>query len=198
MRNFRISKRHPVIWCAMFVAGLLTAVDAASRPTILQPPQTITISAGELSDHPDRYYGKRVKLTGEVEDVYSRSVFSIDEDRLWSSGSDVLVVNPDAMRRVNQDRTVTVQGVVRPFSHADIDRYIVRHGWQWDLASVFHVRFAKRPIVIADSIMTADSRELVAHGEAIRESAGQYHQPMIGDPSAALTSVIYTTPEELS
>ena len=163
-----------------------------------QKQEAMTITAGELADHPDRYYGKRVKITGEVEDVYSRSVFSLDEDRLWSTGRDVLVLNPDAAGRVTGNKSVTVQGTVRPFSYADVDNYIIRHGWQWDLATVYHTRFARRPIVIADSVMTGANRELVMHSDVVRSSADAYGKPWTGKPSAMPADIVYTTPEDLS
>ena len=192
----------PVLCGALVAVWPMSPVRAASvpagQPHIAQQQDAMTISPGELADHPDRYYGKRVKITGEVEDVYSRSVFAVDEDRLWSTGRDVLVLNPNAVARVNEDRSVTVQGIVRPFRYTDVDSYISWHGWQWDLARVYENRFSRRPIVIADSIVAANNRELVMQGDKVRSSTAEYGKPAISKPVVLPANVIFTTPEDLS
>lgn len=197
MANFSTSKLTRTVVVGVLVLGLVTTARATDQNSQQTAQQPITITPGELSDHPDRYYGKRVTVTGEVEDVYSRSVFALDEDRLWSTGRDVLVVNPNAAGRATEDGWVTVQGVVRQFNYTDVDNYLVRHGWQWDLATVYRTRFATRPVVIADSIMEG-TRELVIDGNTVRSSAGMYGKPMTAKPDPGQTSVVYTTPGTLS
>ena len=205
MTNFRIPKSLRIVCVGLLATVALSPMHAASgsfgRHTpqnMAQQPAAVSITAGELADHPERYFGKRVQITGEVEDVYSRSVFAIDEDRLWSTGRDVLVLNPNAVARVSDNKSVTVRGVVRPFSYTDVDTYIVRHGWQWDLAKIYETRFSQRPIVIADSIMSSNNLELVIRGDTVQSSAADYGKPTSNIPAATSAAVIYTTPEDLS
>jgi hypothetical protein len=209
MTSFRISKSLFFMTGGLVAAVGITTISAASDPifrtrqqqaaqqTTAQQAAT-TVTAGELADHPDRYYGKRVKITGEVEDVYSRSVFAIDEDKLWSTGRDVLVLNAHAAGRVNADKSVTVQGIVRPFRYTEVNDYVVGHGWYWELGTAYRTRFTNRPIVVAESIQDDSGLELVREGDKVRSAAADYGKPMTGKPTAAKDHVVHTTPEDIS
>jgi hypothetical protein len=118
-----------------------------------------TVTAGELSDHPDRYYGKTMSVTAEVEDVYSRSMFSLDEDKLWSTGRDVIVINPRPTAAVTDNDHVTVVGDVRRFTMTELRREF--DDLDWDLRPEITAWVAKRPVIVARSIQTERGDELV-------------------------------------
>jgi hypothetical protein len=118
-----------------------------------------TVTAGEVADHPDRYYGKTLSVTAEVEDVYNKSVFSLDEDKLWSTGRDVIVVNPRPGEAARDDTEVTVVGPLRRFTMAEFRRdfdYL-----DWDLRPEITGWIEQRPVIVAQSIRTSSGQELV-------------------------------------
>ena len=55
-----------------------------------------TVSVGEISEHPERFINQNVKVTGEVEKIFNAHTFSLDEDRVFSTGVDVLVLSKRA------------------------------------------------------------------------------------------------------
>jgi hypothetical protein len=118
-----------------------------------------TVTAGDLADHPDRYYGKTISVTAEVEDVYNNSVFSLDEDKVWSTGQDVIVINPRPATAVRNDTRLIVTGKVRQLSLAEFEREF--QGVDWNLRPAILSWIDRRPVIVAESIRTQSGDELV-------------------------------------
>jgi hypothetical protein len=139
-------------------AGLGTSSTSAWAPAQQTIAQTITVTT--LSERPDQFQNKRVSITADVEDVYSRTMFSLDDDRVWSTGKDVLVINPRPLDRLIDNTSVTVTGTVYAFRRAEIERRL--EPWSWDVSPDLVLRFQDRPVLVAESIRVKDSdREFV-------------------------------------
>lgn len=119
-----------------------------------------TVKAGDIAANPSRFYGQKVTVRAEVEDVLSRQVFLLDEDKLFA-WPDVLVITPALSSIVPEDQIVTVTGMVRAFVDADLRR---EYNWDWwgDLDTDIVVTFRDRPVIIADSVKTQSGTELIA------------------------------------
>jgi hypothetical protein len=116
-------------------------------------------TAGDIAANPANYYGKKVTVKAEVEDVLGTQVFLLDEDRLFA-WPDVMVITPALSNAVNEDSMVTVTGTVRQFVDADFRR---EYNWNWwdRLDPDIEVTFRNRPVIVADSVRTAEGAELV-------------------------------------
>jgi hypothetical protein len=147
----------------MFFVGL--AMFAVSMPvtqaqTSLGQIAPRVVTADELAQHPERYYGLRVSVSGSVEDVYNPSLFTVDDDHLWTASRDVLVLNSRPADRAIADADVAVTGMLVRFSRDEVERRI-----QDRLASLDRDlldRFKDKPVIIADSIRTASGVELMS------------------------------------
>ena len=119
----------------------------------------MTVKAGDIANNPARYYGQKVTVRAEVEDVLSRQVFLLDEDKLFA-WPDVLVITPTVTSAVPEDEVVTVTGTVRAFVDADFRR---DYNWNWwgDMDNDISVTFRDRPVIVADSVKTQNGTELV-------------------------------------
>jgi hypothetical protein len=136
------------------------------------------ISAGEIADHPERYYGQRVAVAAEVEQIFSPRLFTLDEDRFFSTGRDVLVLMPNAEAVPLDGSWVTVAGTLRPFVKTEITR-----SYRWlTLDPALWIRFDQRPAIVADSVRTASNAELV---RLTPESASPSNRPASSAPSAS-------------
>lgn len=116
-------------------------------------------NAGNLADDSKRYYGTQVSVTADVEDIYSRSVFALDEDKVWSTGEDVLVVARDLEEPVNDEMYVTVVGDVVQFDEADIERLV--NDDDLELAPDIADYLNDRPVIIASSVVTEAGEQLL-------------------------------------
>jgi hypothetical protein len=120
------------------------------------------ISAGKLAKDAKKFYGQKVTVTAEVEDVLDNHSFTLDEDAILA-GPDVLVLVPRGMSTMGlkHDEKVTVTGTVRPFVQAELEK---DYDWFKDgkiLKKDTKIDYKTRPVVIADSVKTASGSELI-------------------------------------
>jgi hypothetical protein len=139
--------------------------DRDIRPVDRDLPRAVTYPDGAepititlLADKPDRYYGHRVSITAPVEDVYSTTTFTLDEDTRYSNGRRVIVINPQPSGRVEDRSRVTVVGTLYKFDRRDIEKRL--GGWRWDVSDDLVKAFDDHPVLIAESIR-ATSHEYV-------------------------------------
>lgn len=126
------------------------ARSASAAPPAAGAAAARAVSVGDISEHPERYLGQTVVVRGEIEQVFSPSVFSLDEDRVFSAGVDVLVISkrPGVAK---EDRRATVTGVVRRFVRAEMQKEIV----DFDLRPEWLVDFETRPVIVATDVTLA-------------------------------------------
>ena len=159
--------RHPQLAgparpALMFLVGLAFAVSMpvmqAQTSNRQIAPRVVT--ADELAEHPDRYYGLRVSMTGSVEDVYNRNLFTVDDDRTWTASREVLVLNPRPIDRALADTELMITGTLVRLTREEIQRRTDdrRVTLDRDLLE----RFNQRPVLIAESIRTASGVALMA------------------------------------
>jgi hypothetical protein len=110
-----------------------------------------TPSAGDITSHPDRYAGQQVTLKSSVKKTMPNGFFTLKDD-------DLLVLSPSGEPMENQE--ITVHGTVQTYSAPDFKK---RYTWFRSNANVDR-QYKDRPVVVADSILTADGREVVKEG----------------------------------
>jgi hypothetical protein len=123
----------------------------------------MTISAGKLAKDGKKYYGRNVTVRAEVEDVLDSHSFTLDEDSVLA-GPDVVVLVPAGFDTASlaHDQVVTVTGRVRPYVVADLDK-----DFDWFkngkvVSTSTKVDYKTRPVLVAESITTADGRTLMS------------------------------------
>jgi hypothetical protein len=107
------------------------------------------VNLDDLEDHASQYTGKRITVTGEIQNVLGPRLFTVDEDDWIDFDGETLVLVPaPAIAFVREDRPVTITGTVRPFVKAEIE-----HEWGWfNDQPRLEAEFTKRPVLVADSI----------------------------------------------
>ena len=131
-------------------------VEYESKPAIIAQAIALAPEPGKITEDPQRYYGKPLAVTGEIEDIRTPNSFTLDEDQLFGA-TDLLVlrVNPKAgapaIAPVKDGETVAVTGVLRPFVVADIERdYDLT--WDLDLQKKLEAEYSQKPVLIADAV----------------------------------------------
>ena len=169
MKKFhRVSILSASIAAVALVAGsggMVLAQTGTSKPQSgqSQPAQAsgaaIPASAGEIAANPEKYYGKKVTVRAEIDDVLGSQMFLLDEDRAFA-WPDVLVITPPLGSKLEEDSMVTVTGTVRAFVDADFRR---DYNWNWwdRLDPDIEVTFRNRPAIIADSVKSHQGSALV-------------------------------------
>ena len=139
----------------MFVAGL-SIVAAAQRSTPPLPPipaDPVAASVDDISNHPDRFFGKAVTVVEDVARVMGARVFTLDEESPLGRGKDVMVVAPAGVT-VREDDDVEVTGVVQQFSWTQLEK----EKFDFDFSREWQLEFKSRPVIYATSVRPAKSR----------------------------------------
>lgn len=131
-------------------AGQATGTsDAAANPE-QSKAAPISLSPAAIARTPAQYYGRRVEVGGEIEDVFSNNVFTLDEDALFA-GPDVLVITRRPATAVSDGADIRVTGTLRRFSWTE-----VRDDFDWlELDRDLVVSLENRRVLVADSVARA-------------------------------------------
>ena len=143
----------------MIAAAVTLALGATGLATGWAVQSPITVKAGEIAANPEKYYGKKVMVKAEVEDVLGAQMFLLDEDRLFA-WPDVLVIAQKLTGAVPEDTEVTVVGTVQKYTSTTLRR---DYDWDWwnDIDVDIEMTFRDRPVIIADSVKSESGTELV-------------------------------------
>src|SRR5688572_5247465 len=72
--------------------GSILFVPAGQRTAAAAPKAPVRVTASEIAANPQQFFGKRVMVKGDVDDVENVHMFTLDEDKI-SSNTDLLVIN---------------------------------------------------------------------------------------------------------
>ncbi|MBF2009471.1 MAG: hypothetical protein IGS49_29615 [Chlorogloeopsis fritschii C42_A2020_084] len=125
-------------------------VEYENKPAIIAQSLAQAPKPGEITTDPKQYYGKRLAVTGEVENITGVNSFTLDEDKLFG-GQDLLVLHTKPQPKVTEDEKVAVTGVLRPFVVADLER---EYNLTWDLnvRRQLEAEYSNKPVLIADEV----------------------------------------------
>jgi len=131
--------------------GGAPATPAAPAAKPLVPVATNTIAA-----NPDAFYGQAVTITASVEQILSRSSFTVDQRRVGDAPApkqptDVLVLVPNIQRPVDLKSYVTVMGELMKFDPAEVAKKA--KDYKIDLPPEAATKYAGRPVLIATSVI---------------------------------------------
>jgi len=114
----------------------------------------VPLSAGSLILAPDSHYGENVSMTAAVEQVLTKTTFTVDQDKTKSTGKDILIISPTLQSPVTANTYITIVGEVVKFDPADIARRA--RGYTLDLPPDLVEKYRGKPAVLATSIVTPD------------------------------------------
>lgn len=116
------------------------------------PAEGGVATVSEIVSNPELYFGQNVLVQGDVNSIFSPTIFTLDEEALLAAGidNDLLVIAEDANAYALDDGwlddSVQVQGIVRQLVTADIERDL-----NIDLTTEIEAEYESRPVIIAAS-----------------------------------------------
>src|SRR6185503_16688543 len=140
--------------------------------------------------NPDAYYGQGVTITAAVEQILSKSAFSVDQHRVGTAPApakptDVLILVPTLQSPVEPKAYVTVMGELVKFDPADVAKKA--KDYKIDLPPDVVAKYTGRPAMIATSVIT----------EKFVDLAKRLPPPMTADEEA-LSKVMKQLPPALA
>lgn len=124
--------------------------DYINKPAIIARYIVLAPEPGQITQHPEQYYRRKVAVTGKVENIRSPVLLTLHENQLFG-GEDLLVLLKAPPKvAINQNQTVSIRGEVRPFVVAEIER---DYGFTWDLKVKRELegKYGNRPILVAET-----------------------------------------------
>jgi cytochrome c556 len=132
----------------------------AELPAAPAPPTKplVPVVASTLAAKPDAYYGEFVSMTATVDQRFSRTAFTMDQDAAKTLEQDVIVVAPRILDDVEANTYVTVIGEVVRFDPAYFEGRF--KDFKLDLAPDVVEKYRGRPLVVASSVINSKLRDL--------------------------------------
>lgn len=125
-------------------------IEYENKPAIIAQSIALSPDPGDITKNPEKYYNKRLAVTGEVEDIQDANTFTLDEEKLFGA-TDLLVLNPKPKTAIKDDEVVAVTGVLRPFVLAEFEREY-ELGWDLKLKQKLEAEYKTKPVFVADSV----------------------------------------------
>lgn len=125
-------------------------VEYENKSAIIARSIALSPDPGDITKNPEKYYNKRLAVTGEVEEIQNANTFTLEEEKLFGA-TDLLVLNPKPETAVKDDETVAVTGVLRPFVAAEFEREYDL-GWDLQLKEKLEAEYKTKPVFVADSV----------------------------------------------
>lgn len=125
--------------------------DHINKPAIIAKSMMLAPTAGQITKDPNKYYGTKLAVRSEVDNIQSPVLFTLDENSMLG-GEDLLVLFIGTPKSpIKQGQTIEVVGVVRPFAVADIQR---DYGITWDerVRGQLEADYRNKPVLVADTI----------------------------------------------
>ena len=90
------------------------------QPPAAQAKPVVPVATNSVNAHPDTYFGQTVTMTAAVDQILSKSAFSVDQQRVAGAPApkgptDVLVLVPTLQSPVDPKAYVTVMGELVKF-----------------------------------------------------------------------------------
>jgi hypothetical protein len=125
-----------------------------------------TPDAGDIAGNPARYAGQQVTIKSDVKKLMPNGFFTLDDN-------DLLVLSPSG--QPIEDQEVTIHGTVQTYSAPELKS---RYAWFKSDSSIDR-EYKDRAVIVADSILTADGREIVGGaGSALPAGSGEARPPL--------------------
>jgi hypothetical protein len=144
-----------IAFAATLVAliGSFAMVRAQQSQPADPPRPMLPVAASSVATHPELYLGETVSMMGTVDQSFSRTIFSIDQDKTTSTGHDVLVLAPTLNGAVVPNSYVTVVGQVMRFDPVEIAGKMKE--FTLDLTPEVVAKYRGRPAVLATAIINS-------------------------------------------
>ena len=165
------------------------------------------LATNTIAANPDAYYGQAVTITAAVDQILSRTSFTVDQRRVGDAPNapkpngptDVLVLVPNIQRPVDAKSYVTVMGELMKFDPAEVAKKA--KDYKIDLPPDAATKYAGRPVLIATSVINDkfdDVAKRLPPPLNAEEEAFQKVMRAVGPAAAALRPAVDSSNAEVA
>jgi hypothetical protein len=158
MRTHSSFKYSAALAAIALVAAALASAHAQQAPAAAPPAKPLVpLATNTVTANPDAYYGESITVTAAVGQILSKSVFSVDQQKIGPGnkpqpgGADVLVIAPTLNTAVEVNSYVTVMGELVKFDPDVIARR--SKDYKLDLSPEMIAKYRGRPALMATAVI---------------------------------------------
>jgi hypothetical protein len=164
----------------------------------------VPVATNTIAANPDAFYGQAVTITASVEQILSKTSFTVDQRRVGDAPApkqptDVLVLVPNIQRPVDLKSYVTVMGDLIKFDPAEVAKKA--KDYKIDLPPEAAAKYAGRPVLIATSVINDkfdDVAKRLPPPLNAEEEAFQKVMRAVGPAAAALRPAVDSSNAEVA
>ncbi|ARV59752.1 hypothetical protein BZZ01_14930 [Nostocales cyanobacterium HT-58-2] len=125
--------------------------DYINKPAIIAKSIMLAATPAQITNNPSKYYGTKLSVRGEVDNIQSPVLFTLDEKSLLGKEDLLVLLIATPKRAIKQGQTIGMEGVVRPFIVADIER---DYGITWDqrVRQQLEADYGNKAVFVADTL----------------------------------------------
>ena len=143
--------------------------DRSTAAMVADPAWGEKVKIDDLEDHPERFAGKTINVDGEVDKLLGPRAFELEEPDGKSDGEVLVIVSPGLVAMLRDEDKVTVSGVVKAFTKAELEREAT---WL-DLSDIPADKIAGKPILVATRIAGGEANRVY-----VADMTGKVHTPV--------------------
>lgn len=151
----------------------------------------VPLAASTIVNNPDPYVGEYISVTAAVEQLLTKSTFSVDQDKT-KADKDILVIAPTMTGTVDANAYVTVLGELVKFDPDEIKKKT--KNYTLDLSPELVAKYKGRPAVVATAVVVnatgVDIAKVLPPPLTPEEEAFQKIMRQVGPANTALRGAI--------
>ncbi|BAY24004.1 hypothetical protein NIES2100_37970 [Calothrix sp. NIES-2100] len=125
--------------------------EYVNKPAIIAQYLALSPEPAQIIQSPEKYNGRKVTVTGNVANIRSSILLTLDENQLFG-GEDLLVLLTTPPKvAINQGQTVSVIGELRRFVAAEIERDY-NFTWSLEAKQELDTEYGNRPVLVAETV----------------------------------------------
>ncbi|MBD2169303.1 hypothetical protein H6G04_33620 [Calothrix membranacea FACHB-236] len=125
--------------------------EFVNKPAIIAQYLALSPEPAQIIQSPEKYNGRKVTVTGNVANIRSSILLTLDENQLFG-GEDLLVLLTTPPKvAINQGQTVSVIGELRRFVAAEIEQDY-NFTWSLEAKQELDIEYGNRPVLVAETV----------------------------------------------
>jgi hypothetical protein len=125
--------------------------DYIGKPAIVAQSIAISPKPGQITQNARNYYGKQVVVEGEVDNIQSPVLFTLNKEQLIGGQDLPVLLKTTPTVAINQGQKVAVVGEVRQFFANEIERDF-NLTWDSNVKSQMEAQYNNQPVLIATKV----------------------------------------------
>jgi hypothetical protein len=121
------------------------------KPVLIASDIALAPQPNQVAQAPEKFYGKTVTVTGEVENMKSPVLMTLHKDQLFKGQNLPVLLTSSPKVAINKGQKVTVVGEVRAFIANEIEREY-NFSWNPNLKRQLKAEYENKPVLVADAV----------------------------------------------